>query len=412
MEGIKVVSDEAMNPCFSKEAVEILKKYMLEKNMSTTKRDFGLRQVVARQLNCSEARVMNWLRNYKQRIVHRCNRDGTSTWRMKGINVVSDEAMNPCFSKKAVEILKKYLFEKNLSTTKRDFGLRQVVARQLNCSEARVMNWLRNYKWKNRVRGTPNISAILNQQALLPQNVRAAPNSPLAATLNEHEGVTTEPHKQKERDHLGVQDDMPPVGAMSVIERAEWTQYWQQSLQTSLDALLKLGHHSILITQHESHQGDSSFDTRGDIAVHAEAHMKNIFDIELRHLLPDVVALRRQYSHLYNQNVSPTKHQEKVWAHVLNELNRELRRLGRPPMATIPWNAVQRGLISFETYGGHSENYTLTLVNWPVDIPKRRLIEESSCDQLLLHLPSIVVKIIPVLPDSLEAIEISNDIIV
>ncbi|KAH9184273.1 hypothetical protein AeNC1_013754 [Aphanomyces euteiches] len=274
------------------------------------------------------------------------------------------------------------------------------------------MNWLRNYKWKNRVRGTPNISAILNQQALLPQNVRAAPNSPLAATLNEHEGVTTEPHKQKERDHLGVQDDMPPVGAMSVIERAEWTQYWQQSLQTSLDALLKLGHHSILITQHESHQGDSSFDTRGDIAVHAEAHMKNIFDIELRHLLPDVVALRRQYSHLYNQNVSPTKHQEKVWAHVLNELNRELRRLGRPPMATIPWNAVQRGLISFETYGGHSENYTLTLVNWPVDIPKRRLIEESSCDQLLLHLPSIVVKIIPVLPDSLEAIEISNDIIV
>ncbi|CAK4082896.1 unnamed protein product [Aphanomyces euteiches] len=311
MEGINVVSDEAMNPCFSKKAVEILKKYLFEKNMSTTMRDFGLRQEVALQLNCSEARVMNWLRNYKQRIVHRCNRDGTSTWRMKGINVVSDEAMNPCFSKEAVELLKKYMLEKNMSTTKRDFGLRQVVARQLNCSEARVMNWLRNYKWKNRVRGTPNISAILNQQALLPQNVRAAPNSPLAATLNEHEGVTTEPHKQKKRDHLGVQDDMPPVGAMSVIEQAEWTQYWQQSLQTSLDALLKLGHHSILITQHESHQGDSSFDTRGDIAVHAEAHMKNIFDIELRHLLPDVVALRRQYSHLYNQNVSPTKHQEK-----------------------------------------------------------------------------------------------------
>ncbi|KAG9411608.1 hypothetical protein AC1031_017245 [Aphanomyces cochlioides] len=333
---------------------------------------------------------------------------------MEGISVVSDEAKNTCFSKKAVELLKKYLLEKNMSTTKRDFGLRQEVARQLNCSEARVMNWLRNYKWKiqGRVRRTPNVTAILNQQTSFPQNERAAPNSPLAATLNEHEGVTTEPHKRKKRDHLGVHGDMPPVGAMSAIERAEWTQYWQQSLQTSLDALLKLGHHSILITQHESHQGDSSFETRGAIAVHAEAHMRNIFDIELRHLLPDVVALRRQYSHLYNQNVSSTKHQDKVWAHVLNELNRELRRLERPPMTTIPWNAIQKGLISFETNGGHSENYTLTLVNWPVDIPKLRHIDESSCDQLLLHLPSIVVKIIPVLPDTLEAIEVSNDIIV
>ncbi|KAG9411607.1 hypothetical protein AC1031_017245 [Aphanomyces cochlioides] len=158
---------------------------------------------------------------------------------MEGISVVSDEAKNTCFSKKAVELLKKYLLEKNMSTTKRDFGLRQEVARQLNCSEARVMNWLRNYKWKiqGRVRRTPNVTAILNQQTSFPQNERAAPNSPLAATLNEHEGVTTEPHKRKKRDHLGVHGDMPPVGAMSAIERAEWTQYWQQSLQTSLDAL-------------------------------------------------------------------------------------------------------------------------------------------------------------------------------
>ncbi|RHY42028.1 hypothetical protein DYB37_009622 [Aphanomyces astaci] len=154
---------------------------------------------------------------------------------------------------------------------------------------------------------------------------------------------------------------------MSTRERVVWKKQLRGTLKRTLDAL-------------------------GAIAVHATEHVRNIHDLNLDTLLPDIAVIRRQFPALYPAPANPFKQQEKVWAHVLGALNDELRRMGQPSRKQIPWHALVSGTIGVKARNG-TEKRKFDLVNWPAQVPKRKKLDEAQCALLLQNLPAVHVAI-------------------
>ncbi|KAF0716437.1 Aste57867_2861 [Aphanomyces stellatus] len=376
--GVEIVSDEASTVHFSKKAVEYLKKCVLEENLTGLKVDVERRQEIALTLSCSEARVTNWIRNFTQNqkkndhIPMRpvpSTSSGASTptavGKKNSIHPTIRETTSPAAKgSTAYEIFK----NTNWASVEEDVR-RRLTASSRNDISAEVVREI-NEQWAQRT--------------------NHARHPPLlhAADAARH----------------GM---MPPPSEMTEKDRAMWKKQWMSALQTSLDALAELGCPSILMLADEFDKS-STFEPRGivnamtrrrieewigAVAVHANEHVRNNYDMELRDLLPDIAVIRRQFPSLYPPPPNPTKRQDKVWKHVLGALNQELQRMGQPGRKQMPWHALVSGTIGIKNRQGATEKRKFDLVNWPDQVPKRKKLDESHCLLLLQNLPAVRVAI-------------------
>ncbi|ETV73515.1 hypothetical protein, variant [Aphanomyces astaci] len=350
-------------------------------------------------------------------------------------DILVDESSTVHFSKIAVDFLKKCVLEEKLTGLKVDVERRQEIAALLNCPESRVTNWIRNFSQtlkKSEIPSRPALttspksttdstkphrgstsssSTATASPSLIVREIRAKEiearrriTSSTSATADVAVHVTKEllgrwnPGAEvsipNDDDDVGTPSKstlMPPTEGMSTRERVVWKKQLRGTLKRTLDALEELGCPSILATfDADTHAG--TYEPRGAIAVHATEHVRNIHDLNLDTLLPDIAVIRRQFPALYPAPANPFKQQEKVWAHVLGALNDELRRMGQPSRKQIPWHALVSGTIGVKARNG-TEKRKFDLVNWPAQVPKRKKLDEAQCALLLQNLPAVHVAI-------------------
>ncbi|ETV98846.1 hypothetical protein H310_08347 [Aphanomyces invadans] len=356
--------------------------------------------------------------------------------------ILVDESSTVHFSKKAVEYLRKRVLEEKLTGLKADVERRQEIALRLNCPESRVTNWIRNFTQTLKKNDLPSraiqssspksaAADSTKSQHVATASSTAAVASPSATTrdakpkgthvTSDTEAaarrrltlspsantdvavhVTKEPIGEPNADALNVEDDdgaatpsktgvMPPPEDMTGRDRIIWRKQLRATLKRTLDALEELGCPSIYASfDPDTHAG--TYETRGAIAVHATEHVRNIHDVNLETLLPDIAVIRRQFPALYPPPPNPLKQQEKVWTHVLGALNDELRRMGQPTRKQMPWHALVSGTIGVKARHG-TEKRKFELVNWPTQVPKRKKLDSAQCALLLQNLPAIHVAI-------------------